>query len=181
MAFTVEDGTGLDDSNSYASVAEFDAYFTDRANSAALALSDATVQACLIKATDYIDQRFGARFIGTAVYEEQALAWPRDNTGIDMFDFDEETEEGVIPVKLKYACIEYALRANDAPLAPDPTISESGVAMVTTMQKAGPVEQRFATAAGSSNAASVNLLRPYPGADMYLRDLLVLSGNRTIR
>lgn len=180
MAFLVEDGTGLDNSNSYASVAEAIAYFTDRGNATWLALSTAVQQNNLIKATDYIDQRFGARFIGDRVFEEQALAWPRDNTGVTTYDYDEETEIGVIPTKLKYACIEYALRANAGPLAPDPEIADSGVSMVTTKEKVGPIETEYESANGT-NGSSINLIRPYPGADMYLRDLLIPGGNRTIR
>lgn len=181
MTFQVEDGTGLDDSNSYASVAEADSYFTDRLNTTWTSLGTSVKESNLIKATDYIDQRFGLRFIGSRVFEEQALAWPRSDTGQSTLDFDEDTETGVIPVKLKYACIEYALRANDGPLAPDPEISDSGVSMVTTMEKVGPIETRSERASGSSNAASVNILRPYPGADMYLNGLLIPGGNRTFR
>jgi hypothetical protein len=181
MAFTVEDGTGLDDANSPASVAEADAYFTDRGNTTWLALSPERKRFNLVKASDYMEQRFGGRVIGNRVFEEQALSWPRENTGVTIYDYDEDTETGAIPSGWKKACFEYALRVESNPLAPDPQISASGVTMVTTKQKAGPVEQEFATASGTSQAASVQVLRPYPGADMWLRDLLVASGGRTIR
>jgi hypothetical protein len=181
MAFTVEDGTGLEESNSPATVAEADTYFAERGNLVWLALNTAQKQANLILASDYMEIRFGARVIGNKIFEEQALSWPRENTGFDSLDYDEDTEEGPIPVNWKKACFEYAVRVSANPLAPDPAVDASGVSMVTTMQKAGPVEQRFATASGSSNAAAINILRPYPGADMYLRDLLNPTSTRTYR
>lgn len=181
MPIQVEDGTGLDDANSYGSVADSDIYFEDRGNTDWAALDDDAKEQCLIKATDYIEQRFGRRFVGTAVFEEQALSWPREDTGISMFDYDEDLEIGVIPPKLKYACYEYALRASANPLAPDPVIDASGVTMVTTKQKAGPVEQEFATASGTSQPASVSVLRPYPAADMWLAGLVIATAGRTYR
>lgn len=181
MTFKVEDGTGQDDSNSYASVAESDSYFTDRGNSTWTALTSTVKEQNLIKATDYIDQVFGTRFLGSRVFEEQALQWPRQNTGNSALNYDDEEEEGPIPNKLKYACIEYAFRSYGAPLSPDPTFDASGVSMVTTKEKVGPIEVEKESAAGTSNSASVNLIRPYPGADMYLKELLIPGGSRTYR
>lgn len=162
MAFVVEDGTGLDNANSYSSVEDADTYFADRANAVWAALGTPAKQARLILATDYMDQLYGARYKSCALTETQALGFPRE-------DFDG------IPVKMKYACAEYALRA-ETPLAPDPVLDPAGVAMVTTKIKAGPVEQQFATAAGTSQAAAVQILRPYPGADMYMREFIRSGG-----
>lgn len=188
MAFEVETGVGLVDSNSYASLAEANAYFADRANAAWAALADDVKQAALIQATDYIDQRFGMRFVGIQAVtlereydHNQALEWPRLKTGQEAWDFVDLTETGVVPTKLKFACSEYALRVSSAPLAPDLVIDPSGVTMVTISQKAGPVQQDFATASGRSTPATVFIVRPYPGADMYLRDLVTPSGGRTLR
>lgn len=188
MTFEVETGAGLVDSNSYASLAEANAYFADRANTVWAALDDTAKQAALIQATDYIDQRFGMRFVGIKAVtlereydHEQALEWPRLKTGQESWDFVDLTETGVVPTKLKFACSEYALRVISAPLAPDLVIDPSGVTMVTISQKAGPVQQDFATASGRSTPATVFIVRPYPGADMYLRDLVTPSGGRTLR
>jgi hypothetical protein len=191
VTLTVEDGTGLTASNSYASVAEFTEYFTNRGDAVAIAAASEDVKAGLVLATQYIEQRFGARFIGTKARtvdngwdDDQALEWPRYDTPNTVWDFDDDTETGVIPPKLKYACIEYANRARPSlgtPLAPDPVVDSSGVTMVTTKQKAGPVEQEFATAAGTSQVASVSVLRPYPAADMWLNGLLVATAGRTYR
>ncbi|AEP08893.1 DnaT-like ssDNA-binding protein [Micavibrio aeruginosavorus] len=103
MAFVVEDGTGLPDANSYASVAEADAYHTDRGN-AAWTGSNSVKQAALVRATDYVEQAYAGRWKGCALTEEQALSFPRD--------------EAVVPAKLKQAVIQLALEAIATDLNP---------------------------------------------------------------
>lgn len=168
MPFKVEDGSGFVDSNSYGAVADADAYFVLRGNGEWAALTTDQKQVALVKATDYIDQRFGGRFVGDPMTDEQALAWPRDNTGRNEWD------ESIIPTKLQYACFEYADRARLAPLAPDLVYGTSGVATIQTKEKVGPIERTFAAVGGDS--ASQTLLRPYPAADMYLRGLVYSTG-----
>lgn len=155
MAFVVEDGTGLADANSYASAAEADAYFLDRGN-AAWTGANAVKESALIQATDYIETRFWGKFVGSQLTETQALSWPR--TG-----FDE------IPAGIKRACMEYAVRALSAPLAPDPAVPDSGITMATTRQEVvGAVVVEFEPV-GSTPMKH----RPYPAADALLRRFLV--------
>lgn len=173
MAFTVEDGSGKSDANSYALVAEADAYWSDRGNANWAALTDADKKVALIDATDYIDGRFGGRMIGSKATEEQLLEWPRIDTGNDLWDYDTVEGEGVIPMALKYATIQYADRARTAPLAPDPVVNDAGVSMVTTKEEIGPIKTESQPVGGYS--ATVNVLRPYPAADMYMRTLVVTA------
>jgi len=63
MAFTVEDGSGVKGATSYTTVAFFRAYFADRGIDVS-SLTDDQVQAALVAATDYIDTRWGLRFLG---------------------------------------------------------------------------------------------------------------------
>lgn len=168
MAFTVEDGTGVADANSFGAVADADAYFTERGVAAWTGVQ-AVKEGALIRATDYIETRFGARFKGTKVDEDQSLSFPREDA--DEFDEDE------IPRNLKRATFEYALRALTAELAPDPVIDPSGVAVVTTRKKLGPMEKEFQVL----GSGTPKLLRAYPAADMLLAPLLVPGGNRVIR
>jgi hypothetical protein len=182
MPFEVEDGTGSATSNSYASATEFKDYFTTRRNSAALELSDPEIEANLVLATDYLDNRFAGAFVGTRATEAQALDWPRVDLSTPPFIqvTDEDLDNvilGYIPIRLKYACIEYAWRVATAPLAPDPVINEAGISMVTIEQKVGPLEKKMQPVGGYG--AKVQTLRAYPGADMYLRGLVV-SANRVI-
>lgn len=168
MAFTLEDGTGVVDANSYVDVAFADAYFADRGITAWTGTADLK-KTWFIQATDYVEGRFGRRFIGTPTNENQGLHFPVND--VDELDEDE------IPVKLKRAICEYAIRAKTAPLAPDPTIDASGVAVVTVGKKLGPLEKTFQVV-GSGVPA---LFRPYPAADMLLAGLLIPSSGRVTR
>jgi hypothetical protein len=79
MALTLikEDGTGRADANSYASVADGDAYFDAHLYATAwtAATSDRKAQA-LVMATRLIDSEF--QFNGFQAHGEQALQWPRE-------------------------------------------------------------------------------------------------------
>lgn len=65
MSFIVETGTGIKGATSYATLQFFRDYFADRPDAtAAAAIADADVQLALVAATDYIDTRWGLRFLG---------------------------------------------------------------------------------------------------------------------
>lgn len=63
MAFAVEDGTGVKNANSYATVQGFKDYFGDRQEDVT-GIADGDIQDLLVAATDYIDTRWGSRFLG---------------------------------------------------------------------------------------------------------------------
>lgn len=141
--------------NSLASLSFASAYFAERMVAAwgAVTVTDESREAALIRATDYIDTRFGDRFT------TEALAL---------------TE---VPIKLQRACCEYALRALSARLAPDPVIDASGVAVVTVKSKLGPLEENLQVL----GTGTPQLLRAYPEADMLLKGLLNPAAARVIR
>lgn len=169
MAFIVEDGTGILNSNSYVTLAFADAYFTERAVAGWLG-DEATKQAALIRATDYIEARYGYRFIGDAVATDQSLSWPRTSAG------DYASTE--VPIKLQRATCEYGLRALSAALAPDPNVdSSTGVAVVTVKQKLGPLEKQLQVL----GSGYPSLVRAYPQADMMLQGLVRTQTGRVIR
>lgn len=105
MSFIVEDGTGLEDSNSYVSLAEFREYVADRYpqdyTDSAL---DSSIQKWLILSTEYADYTYS--FHGDKADLDQSLEWPRvgsyNRTGKLYSSSD-------IPKYLKYAVIEFAL------------------------------------------------------------------------
>jgi len=79
MALTLvkEDGTGLASANSYASVADGDAYFEGHLYATAwTAATSGTKAAALVMATRLVDTQF--QFNGYRVSEDQALQWPRE-------------------------------------------------------------------------------------------------------
>ena len=175
MAFVTEDGTGLALANGYVTVAFADAYFLDRGNAIwAAVATDAEKEQAIVRATDYIDKRFGIRFKGVKQSSDQGLEWPRagavDNDG---YVFDD------VPRNLEKATAEYALRALSATLAPDN--SNSGVKI--TRKKVGPIETESELSTPSSGSViSPASLKEYPEADLWIQELLK-AGNerRTVR
>lgn len=172
MAFTVEDGTGLPDANSYSTVEYADVYFDERGITA-WAGDDTQKQAWLIQATDYIEQVFGARFVGTKKTVEQALSWPRINA---VARDGAELADDIVPSSLVRACCQYALRAIQGPLMPDPLVSAEGYNVVTTRKKIGPIEKEFRVMGSSGYPI---LVRSYPAADSLMTSLLLGNGGGT--
>lgn len=110
MAFTVEDGSVVAGANSYASLADAATFHTDRANTAWTG-ADAVKQSALIRATDYIEQKYANRWKGSPTDVDQSLSWPRYAVA-DNVDSDE------IPERLKQAVCILALEALSADLNP---------------------------------------------------------------
>ncbi len=132
MTLIVEDGTAMGDAEAYVSVAEADTYFADRGNAAWAALDTAGKEQALRKGADYMVQKFRRRWKGIRVDAAQALDWPR--AGVQTEDFYEpETgprpsafsglaylvPEDSVPVEVRRANAELALRSLDGDLAPD--------------------------------------------------------------
>jgi hypothetical protein len=161
VAFTVEDGTGVTDANSLCSVSFADAYFAERGVVAWTGSSTVKEQA-LVKATDYIETRFAARFKGEVADAEQALSWPRINAGAD----------DIVPIAVRKAASEYASRALTAVLAPDPVMDETGRSLQSKTEKVGPILESTVY----SESTSVQMFKPYPAADALLRPYLKYNG-----
>jgi len=202
MAFTVEDGTGIEGANSYIDVAFADEYHDDRGNVSWSSLTATQKQQVLIKASEYIDKRFGRRFRGTRQLKRQGLEWPR----LSAFDDDGFllSGEDEVPRQIKKATAEYAIRAAAYNvLAPDarrmtPDQSFGGSEMELTSpsapssvksktEKVGPVEQstefmttqdlnggNFGSAARSSQSTNVSdfFIPEYPEADLWIEELV---------
>jgi len=166
MAFVAEDGTGLPNANSFVDVAFADDYFTSMGN-IAWAGDNTAKEGWLVQATLYITTVFGRRFgCYTKLEEDQSLPFPTEETGM--------------PLALKMATCEYAVRAKAAPLMPDPVVDASGYAVVTTRKKVGPIEKEFSVAGSSSQA---QLYRSYPLPDSMMSSIVCASsgGTRVIR
>jgi hypothetical protein len=108
----VEDGTGLANSNSYASEAQLTTYAADR-NVTVTGAADVL----LITAMDYIEQQ---PFKGNKNTKEQALQWPRFSVWIDSYSIDSDE----IPLLLLEAQMEAAL-AVDAGNNPSGTVDRA--------------------------------------------------------
>lgn len=130
MALTTTPGSAS--ANSYASVAEADAYHLDRANAAWAAAVPADKEAALIRATQWLDGRYGDQWPGIRwKLRAQALDWPR----VEAYDRDGTVVDyQTIPPEVVDATCEAALRELATPgvLSPDVT---PGTAKVLTEVK----------------------------------------------
>lgn len=155
MAFTVQDDTGsVADANAYIDVAFFAAYHLDRG----LTVTGTTAeqQAAIVKATDYMDQRF--TFIGEKPNQAQSTDWPR----LDAEDSDDNLRTGV-PVEVKEACAEYALIAQTSTLNPTPDRDSTGVQVQSREDTVGPITEKREYSGGASFTSP-----KYPVADQKL-------------
>lgn len=166
MSFSVQtDAGGVIGATAYITVLEFKAYHDDREGDYGTA-TDPEIQAAIIRATDYLDQRF--RFVGERITVQQRTAWPR----VDAFDRDDNLRQG-IPTEIKEATAEYALRALTAALNPDLTRDESGQIVISKSETVGPISQSVTFAGGGAF-----IMPRYPAADSRLTTTgLVASGN----
>ena len=142
MSLIVEDGTGLANAESYASVAEADTYHTARGNTGWEAVDDK--EAALRKATDYMLQTYSMRWVGDRATNTQALDWPRTdatrkNVTTGQGWYQDTYSSTIVPTEVKRACAELALKAATASLSEDlgPEVSAesvSGAVSVTYAQ-----------------------------------------------
>jgi hypothetical protein len=167
--FIPEDGTGLANANSYVVLAFADQYFLDRAVTTWTG-ADAIKQSALVRATDYVEGRFGPKFLGCSFSETQSLFFPtasgltNPTTGVLIPD--------PLPVKLLKAICEYAMRALTVTLAPDPTTDATGQRVQATVEQVGPIQESITYAPGGT----IFVFKPYPAADMLLKGLYRTTG-----
>ncbi len=109
MTLIVETGSGLENAESYLSVADCDIYH-EAMNNSSWTGSTSNKEAALRKATQYLDSTY--EWIGSIYSLEQALSWPRTN----VYDAQGRDLANSVPVKLKNACAELALAALSADL-----------------------------------------------------------------
>lgn len=154
MAFVVEDGTGVTGANSYASVAELDAYAEYRIDTTQYAAySTAQKEAALVVASsDWLDGQHSFR--SEPLTETQGLFFP--------------TVDDELPDAIKNAAMKAALlQLQDLLLVDLSTVSTSGE--VESESKAvGPLSTSVSYRSGSSQRYSrilpkdlTNLLKPY--------------------
>lgn len=92
-----EDGTQVPGANSYVTRAEADAYFTKRDDTVWLQSNFWERDAALVKAADYLEQKYRLRWRGSRVSGTQPLNWPRRGVPVEDF-FDPFFREVNVPV-----------------------------------------------------------------------------------
>lgn len=146
MTLIVENGDIVAGSESYESVSGADLYHSNRGNSAWAALTTQQKEIALRKATDYLTQNYRNKWEGFRVSPYQSLDWPRyytttnDTGGLSLI------EPNVIPVEIRNACCELALRSVNEDLNPDigrETISESIGSISVTYSQGSRQNKQF--------------------------------------
>lgn len=172
MALILQDDTGtVAGANAYIDDTFLVAYLTDRGIT--LTATSGEQQDAIVRATDYMDGRFGRQYVGCKTTLEQTTSWPRlDAVNRDGFDVS-----AVLPLDLKEACAEYTYAAISDPDLLKP-IPQSTTTQVITKErkKVGPLEKEFEFA-----ESTVRKLPSYPAADNLLRNLLKLNSSAVIR
>ena len=136
MAFTVEDGTGLTAANSYASEAELVTYTGDRGVDISSYATPAR-ESALVNASQYLDQKYGARWKGTRNSRTQGLDWPRygadDRNGFSL-------PSNALPREIKNATCELAIKVlQGKTLEPDVEAAQPTEGVV----QVGPIRRYF--------------------------------------
>ena len=159
MALIKEDGTNIANANSYEDVAGMKAYFLDRGTT--FTGPDATLEAKLVQATDFVDLTYYRRFLGNMIFDDQTLQFPRDIFG------------EVIPDALRFCTSEFAIAALTDPLFFTPTFDESGKRIVRKKEAVGPIieETEFSSGGGVDFTRKV-----FKKAERWLSFLIVSSG-----
>ena len=157
MPLVVEDGTGLVGADAYISVANADTYFLASANATWAAATIPAKEVAIIKATRYMEKRFGTKWKGLIASSEQALGWPR------RYVYDERGTELVdqVPVQIARACAEYAVQALINPLIPETVYPIADGAPVPfgrinrKVEKVGPIYEETYYSTGGAHASRV--------------------------
>lgn len=133
MSLIVEDGTGLEDAESYVSVADADAYHSAFGNTDWAALTTPLKEQALRKATQYLDARY--TFRGDKTNIVQALSFPR------FAGYGYYNEETIAlqwrPRPLYQACCILALTASAEDLFVD------GLDQAVKREQVGPLEVEY--------------------------------------
>ena len=190
MAFTVEDGTGLTDSNAYVTVQEYKDHHEDRgiASVTESTYDDTQIQAAIVKATDYVEKRFGRKFRGYKLSSAQAMEWPRgdayDDSGHAFQDVPRQLKKGVS----EYALLSLQLGRDLAPVPGvgypivDPetgeTTNEGGGSITKKKEKIAVIEEAVEYGKGnkpmtSTGNITTQQLPEYPQADLWIEELIV--------
>lgn len=153
MALVVEDGTGKSNADAYISLEDAEAYHASRGNTTWGDVDDQ--EACIRKATDYIDQVYRPQWKGSRVSATQSLDWPRNYVFVDpvadivplsLFEYSNMVPADSVPDAVQRACAELALRANAGSLLADLTqgvLRESVGPITVVYDKSSPARVRY--------------------------------------
>lgn len=119
MALIVEDGSSLEDADSYISVSDADAYHSKRGATLWSALTVDEKEQALRRATEYMVGEYRDRWLGRRAKAVQGLDWPR--VGVIIPDLADMAciPSTFVPKDVRIACASLALRAAAGELVED--------------------------------------------------------------
>lgn len=181
MALIKETGSIVTNANSFAeSVADADPYQADRGRQAWLDADITVKDAALVRATEYIESRFGLRFAGEPVGDVQELSWPRTGVAYPRTGNDFPIDQ--VPVDVVRATILYAEQTIGTGLTTDgmteisiiPELDSTGRTVTSKREKVDVLEEETKYSEGSS----LRTIQPIPEADRLIRRWLRGRGVR---
>lgn len=159
MALVVEDGTGLETAQTYATVTQLKSFAAARGLSVPSAQGDCEV--LLVKAADAMR---GLAYKGERVSKAQAMDFPRSGVCIDGFSYA-STE---IPIEVVHGQCALAIEAQTTDLLPTAAASAYGPVIQETV---GPVSTTYAESGVSRSTPLVQKAR------IFLAKVLSHGGN----
>ncbi len=147
MSLIIEDGTGKADSQSYISVEDTNAYHTLMGNTDWTG-TEAEKEIYLLKASQYVEQKYDNLFVGQVGSSTQRMLWPR----IDAYIRKDTVliASNAIPEDLQYAIAEFALKvAEGDTLGADVAASQN---LKSEESVVGPIEKKVEYIGGKNSA-----------------------------
>ncbi len=166
MSLIVEDGTGLATAESYISVVDFRLYHANRGN--VVPEGETEIERILRVATEYIDLRFGLRFPGYLVDEDQALCFPRTY-------FSE-----LVPLGIERATSEYGFYQITNPLFITPAMDE-GDGIIRKLEVVGPITEETEYSGSGKGGSSARKFAIVPKGDMWISRYVLGGGGGVSR
>lgn len=169
--FVAEDGTGLEDANSYCEVSYADDYFTLYGSpSAWTGSTTAQKEMALRVATAYLEERYQGRWKGQVLRDAQALSHPRANV---LDQEGRQVSSAAVHRRVLEACCEVALRYREGvDLRPDAGPGEDGIGQSSIT--VGPVSITDTFRGASTTQPD------FPVVAQKLRPLLSAGGSRLL-
>lgn len=159
MALTVEDGTIVTGADSYCTLAYANAYHYARGNAVTWSdYNDVDLEHALRKATDYMLQKYGNRWMGYRKSSSQSLDWPRNYVPLNDLVALEYVSDTIVPNEVKNACAALAFRALTDNLLDDEE-------QVVVREKVDVIETEYSPHSTQRKS--------YPEIDLMLRKYLV--------
>lgn len=142
MALITEDGSGVAGAESLCSVAVADAYHAARGNTAWAALTTTAKEQALIKATDYMQQKYRPMWAGLRRYSTQALDWPR--VEVPRRDIGDYYPIDIVPIEVQHACADLASRSSGG------TVLLADQSREVVEQTVGPITTKYSQGSSPS-------------------------------